>query len=130
MAEASRSLGAGWGTVMLRIVLPNLRTAVLSASFLSVALVLALASLVLMHGFVYASAFRGAPRVAHGTPGWSLFLRNTVVGYAILDHFVLSSDHARITNIVRFGMHVPAVIIMLLAPTRASASSGSPTVNM
>ncbi len=40
MAEASRSLGAGWGTVMLRIVLPNLRTAVLSASFLSVALVL------------------------------------------------------------------------------------------
>ena len=40
LAEASRSLGAGWGTVMLRIVLPNLRTAVLSASFLSVALVL------------------------------------------------------------------------------------------
>ena len=40
LAEASRSLGAGWGTVMVRIVLPNLRTAVLSASFLSVALVL------------------------------------------------------------------------------------------
>lgn len=40
LAEASRSLGAGWGTVMLRVILPNLRTAVLSASFLSVALVL------------------------------------------------------------------------------------------
>ena len=40
LAEASRSLGAGWGTVILRVVLPNLRTAVLSASFLSVALVL------------------------------------------------------------------------------------------
>jgi putative spermidine/putrescine transport system permease protein len=40
LAEASRSLGAGWGTVMVRIVLPNLRTAVMSASFLSVALVL------------------------------------------------------------------------------------------
>lgn len=40
LSEAARSLGAGWGTVMWRIVLPNLRTAVLSASFLAVALVL------------------------------------------------------------------------------------------
>ncbi len=40
LSEAGRSLGASWMTVMLRIVLPNLRTAVLSASFLSVALVL------------------------------------------------------------------------------------------
>ncbi|HEX2209399.1 MAG TPA: TIGR02587 family membrane protein, partial [Longimicrobium sp.] len=46
-------------------------------------LALLAASLLTMHGFVYASAFRGAPRVARGTPGWSLFLRNTVVGYAI-----------------------------------------------
>ena len=37
---AARSLGASWFTVMRRIVLPNLRSAVLSASFLSVALVL------------------------------------------------------------------------------------------
>jgi diguanylate cyclase (GGDEF)-like protein len=42
----------------------------------------------------------------------------TVLGYAILDHFVLSSDHARITNIVRFGMHVPAVVIMLLVTSQ------------
>ncbi|HYR10325.1 MAG TPA: TIGR02587 family membrane protein [Longimicrobium sp.] len=41
------------------------------------------ASLLMMHGFVYASAFRGSPRVARGTPWWSLFLRNTVVGYAL-----------------------------------------------
>ncbi|MEI2779341.1 MAG: ABC transporter permease subunit [Tetrasphaera sp.] len=40
LSEAARSLGAGWPTVMWRIVLPNLRSAVLSASFLSVALVL------------------------------------------------------------------------------------------
>ena len=40
LSEAARSLGANWGTVMWRIVLPNLRTAVLSASFISVALVL------------------------------------------------------------------------------------------
>ncbi|HEU4883749.1 MAG TPA: TIGR02587 family membrane protein [Longimicrobium sp.] len=47
------------------------------------ALALMAASLLMMHGFVYASEFRGSPRVAHGTPMWSLFLRNTVVGYVI-----------------------------------------------
>ena len=40
LAEAARSLGAGWMTVIWRVVLPNIRSAVLSASFLSVALVL------------------------------------------------------------------------------------------
>jgi putative spermidine/putrescine transport system permease protein len=40
LAEAARSLGAGWPTVMWRVILPNMRTAVLSAAFLSVALVL------------------------------------------------------------------------------------------
>jgi diguanylate cyclase (GGDEF)-like protein len=37
----------------------------------------------------------------------------TVLGFAILDHFILASEHSRITNMVRFGMHVPAVILML-----------------
>ncbi len=40
LAEAARSLGASWGTVMWRVVLPNIRSAVLSAAFLTVALVL------------------------------------------------------------------------------------------
>ncbi|MCW2681863.1 MAG: ABC-type transporter, permease subunit [Frankiales bacterium] len=40
LSEAARSLGAGWGTVMLRVVLPGVRAAVLSAALLTVALVL------------------------------------------------------------------------------------------
>jgi putative spermidine/putrescine transport system permease protein len=40
LSEAARGLGAGWGTVMWRVLLPNIRSAVLSASFLTVALVL------------------------------------------------------------------------------------------
>lgn len=40
LSEAARTLGASWFTVMWRVVLPNLRTAVLSASFLAVALTL------------------------------------------------------------------------------------------
>ena len=40
LAEAARSLGASWATVMLRVIVPNIRTALLSASFISIALVL------------------------------------------------------------------------------------------
>jgi len=40
LAEAARSLGAGWGTVMWRIIAPNMRSALLNAALLSVALVL------------------------------------------------------------------------------------------
>src|SRR4051812_7463883 len=42
----------------------------------------------------------------------------TVTGYVVLDHFVLSAEHARITNLVRFGLHVPAVIAMLVLTTK------------
>jgi diguanylate cyclase (GGDEF)-like protein len=42
----------------------------------------------------------------------------TVTGYTVLDHFVLSAEHARITNMVRFGLHVPAVILMLVLTTK------------
>jgi putative spermidine/putrescine transport system permease protein len=40
VVEASNSLGAGWFSTMVRVILPNLRTALLSATVLTVALVL------------------------------------------------------------------------------------------
>ncbi|CAA9328813.1 MAG: ABC transporter, permease protein 2 (cluster 1, maltose/g3p/polyamine/iron) [uncultured Friedmanniella sp.] len=40
LAEAARSLGAGWFTVVVRVVVPNLTSALISASFISIALVL------------------------------------------------------------------------------------------
>jgi putative spermidine/putrescine transport system permease protein len=40
LAEAARSLGAGWLTVITRVIVPNIRTALISASFISIALVL------------------------------------------------------------------------------------------
>jgi putative spermidine/putrescine transport system permease protein len=39
LSEAARSLGSSWTTVLWRIVLPNIRSAVLSACFISMALV-------------------------------------------------------------------------------------------
>lgn len=40
LSEAARSLGASWFTVMTRIIVPNIGSALLSAAFISVALVL------------------------------------------------------------------------------------------
>jgi putative spermidine/putrescine transport system permease protein len=40
LVDASRSLGGGWFTTMWRVLLPNMRVAILSATVLTVALVL------------------------------------------------------------------------------------------
>ena len=40
LTEAARTLGAGWGAVMLRVIVPNLRSGMLSASLITVAVVL------------------------------------------------------------------------------------------
>jgi len=33
LTEAAQSLGAGWGTILFRIILPNIRIAILSGAF-------------------------------------------------------------------------------------------------
>lgn len=40
LAEAARSLGAGWGSVIVRVILPNIVAGIVSAAFISIALVL------------------------------------------------------------------------------------------
>ncbi len=40
LTEAAQSLGAGWFTIIVRIILPNLRVALLSGAFLSLAIVI------------------------------------------------------------------------------------------
>jgi putative spermidine/putrescine transport system permease protein len=40
LTEAGQSMGAGWFTILWRVILPNLRTAVLSGAFLTLAIVL------------------------------------------------------------------------------------------
>jgi len=42
-----------------------------------------LLSLAAMHAFVYAAQFRGQEPLPPGTPAWTVFLRFTVVGYAL-----------------------------------------------
>lgn len=46
-------------------------------------LVLVPVSILIMHAFVYASAFKGGSELEPDTPWWSAFARFTVVGYAV-----------------------------------------------
>jgi putative spermidine/putrescine transport system permease protein len=40
LTEAAQSLGAGWGTILFRVIIPNLRTGMISAAFLTLAIVI------------------------------------------------------------------------------------------
>ncbi|HZS87833.1 MAG TPA: ABC transporter permease subunit [Chloroflexota bacterium] len=54
LTEAAQSLGANWFTILLRVILPNLRFAMLSAAFLTVTLVMGeytMAALMLFNTF-------------------------------------------------------------------------------
>jgi len=48
------------------------------------ALLVIVASITVMHGFVYTLSFRGSHDLAEGTPGWHAFLRFTIPGYVIV----------------------------------------------
>jgi len=48
LAEAAQSLGAGWGTIMFKVVLPNMKVALLSAAFLTFAIVVGELTLAVM----------------------------------------------------------------------------------
>jgi putative spermidine/putrescine transport system permease protein len=40
LTEAAQSMGAGWGRILVRVILPNLRTSLLSGAFLTLAIVI------------------------------------------------------------------------------------------
>jgi putative spermidine/putrescine transport system permease protein len=51
LSEAARSLGAGWPTTILRVVVPNIWSGILSAAFISVAVVLGEYTIASLSGF-------------------------------------------------------------------------------
>lgn len=62
MTEAAQSLGANWRTILLRVILPNLRVAILGGSFLTLAVILGeytMASLMLFTSFAVYIAYVG-----------------------------------------------------------------------
>ncbi len=87
LVDASRSLGAGWGTTLRRVLMPNLRTSIVSATFLTTAVVLGeftIASILLRKTLpVFQSTYRSdSPRGAYALS--VLFLLGTTALFAVL----------------------------------------------
>ncbi len=84
LVDASRSLGAGWGTTLWRTLIPNLRTAIISSSFLTATVVLGeftIASLLLKRTF---PTFMASYYQSHGQGGIGLALLALVATTALL----------------------------------------------
>jgi putative spermidine/putrescine transport system permease protein len=117
LAEAARSLGAGWATVMWRVVLPNIRSAVLSAVFLTVALVLGeftIASLLNRDNVQVAINLLGK---SSATMSVAVSLAALIVAFVLL--LLLSfagRRRARARNAEGVGLASPAVVTERLAP--------------
>lgn len=62
LTEAAQSLGASWQTILLRVIVPNLRVAILSGAFLTLTIILGeytMASLMLFTSFAVYIAYVG-----------------------------------------------------------------------
>ena len=88
------------------------------------ALALALASIVLMHAFVYAVEFHGQSALPRDTPGVTVFLRYTVVGYAIclaISAYVLWT-FGRTTGMPPVEIAMAAIVLAFPAAVGAAAA--------
>jgi putative integral membrane protein (TIGR02587 family) len=84
---------------------------------------LALASIVIMHAFVYAVEFHGQVTLHPHTPLWSVLLRFTVIGYAVclLISLYLLWNFGRIEGLPFF--EIASVIIVLGFPAAVGAAA-------
>jgi putative integral membrane protein (TIGR02587 family) len=85
---------------------------------------LAVMSLLMMHGFVYAVNFRGSPGAPEGVGRWSLFFRYTLPGYAVallVSAYVLWT-FGRYDDTALVGMTMQAVVLGFPASIGAAAA--------
>ena len=84
LSEAARSLGAGWSTTIGRVVVPNIWSGILSAAFISIAVVLGEYTIASLCGFqtLQVQIVRSARRTARRR--WRASLAVLVFGFVLL----------------------------------------------
>ncbi|GAC1445876.1 MAG: ABC transporter permease [Chloroflexota bacterium] len=84
LTEAAQSVGASWPVVLVRVILPNLRTAILSSAFLTITLVLGeytMASLLLFNTFAVYVEYTGETKA---NPAAALAIISFVLTWAAM----------------------------------------------
>jgi putative spermidine/putrescine transport system permease protein len=84
LTEASQSLGAKWTTTLFRVILPNIRSAALAASFLTLAIVMGeftIANLAAFHTF---PIFLQYVNESQGFPAGALTLLSFLITWAAM----------------------------------------------
>jgi putative spermidine/putrescine transport system permease protein len=103
LIDASRSLGAGWGATLFRVLLPNLRSSVISSSFLTATVVLGeftMAQVLLKRTFPFFLAQYGR---ANARGGLGLALMTLVFTTALLGLLtILTRRKGRGDSAIRF----------------------------
>jgi len=84
LAEAARSLGAGWTTTILRVVVPNIWPGILSAAFISIAVVLGEYTIASLSGYQTLQVEIVAIGKSDGPTSVAASLAVLVFGFALL----------------------------------------------
>lgn len=84
LAEAARSLGAGWATTIVRVVVPNIWSGILSAAFISIAVVLGEYTIASLSGYQNLQVVIVALGKSDGPTSVAASLATLVFGFALL----------------------------------------------
>lgn len=110
LSEAARSLGAGWTTTILRVVVPNIWSGVLSAAFISIAVVLGEYTIASLTGYQTLQVQIVAIGKSDGPTSVAASLAVLLFGFALLLILSLVTRGRRRVSAVTAAAPTPAPI--------------------
>lgn len=113
LAEAARSLGAGWTTTILRVIVPNIWSGILSAAFISIAVVLGEYTIASLTGYQTLQVQIVAIGKSDGPTSVAASLAVLLFGFALL----------LILSLVTRGRRRSGAVAAGAAPTAAPTST-------
>jgi putative spermidine/putrescine transport system permease protein len=120
LSEAARSLGAGWTTTILRVVVPNIWSGILSAAFISIAVVLGEYTIASLSGYQTLQVQIVAIGKSDGPTSVAASLAVLLFGFALLLILSLITRGRRRGAVVGRGRGRSAVVAAVPAPAPAA----------
>jgi putative spermidine/putrescine transport system permease protein len=115
LSEAARSLGAGWTTTIVRIVVPNIWSGILSAAFISIAVVLGEYTIASLSGYQNLQVVIVQIGKSDGPTSVAASLATLLFGFVLLSLLSLLTRRRR-HGVQGEGLEDPAVVAPLSIP--------------